>query len=140
MASVFNHVGLCVTDVDRSQRFYEGLGFRLERALRPPDGVTGTLLGVPSPRLTAIYLTMDGFVLELLHFDRPGNPQARQRVMNEPGLTHLSVTVDDMPSVLKQLPALGGQVVESSNIGAAVMVRDPDGQLVELIPVRVPPV
>jgi hypothetical protein len=28
----------------------------------------------------------------------------------------------------------GGEVVASSHIGAAVFVRDPDGQLVELLP------
>jgi lactoylglutathione lyase len=134
MGAVFNHVGLCVTDIVRSRRFYEGLGFRHERDLRPPDGLTGTLLGVPSPRLTAAYLTLGGSVLELLHYDRPINPPARERAMNEPGLTHLSVTVDDLPTLLEQIPTLGGQVLESSNIGLAVMVRDPDGQLVELLP------
>ena len=29
---------------------------------------------------------------------------------------------------------LGGTVVEGTDIGAAIFVRDPDGQLVELLP------
>ena len=54
--------------------------------------------------------------------------------MNEPGLTHLSLSVDDVDAVCARVPEYGGEVVESSNIGAAVFVRDPDGQLLELLP------
>jgi predicted enzyme related to lactoylglutathione lyase len=54
--------------------------------------------------------------------------------MNEPGLTHISLSVDDLDAVCAQVPEFGGQVIESTNIGAAVFVRDPDGQLLELLP------
>lgn len=132
---VVNHVGLCVTDLGRSRRFYEALGFTFDRDLRPPDGPTGRLLGIPEPvGLTAVYLTMGGFVLELLHYERDGNPPASARVLNEPGLTHLSIGVDDLRAALDVVRAHGGDVVESSDIGLAVMVRDPDGQLLELLP------
>lgn len=134
MATVANHVGLCVTDLDRSRRFYEeALGFEFQRDLRPPDDLTGKLLDVPSPGLTAVYLTMGSFVLELLHFDRPQNPPFRPRVFNEPGLTHLSLSVDDIPATLDAVRRCGGSVVESSDLGMAVLVRDPDGQLLELL-------
>jgi len=53
--------------------------------------------------------------------------------MNEPGLTHLSVTTSDMDGTLARVRDLGGEVIEDSNLGVAVMVRDPDGQLVELL-------
>ncbi len=130
-----NHVGLCVTDLERSQRFYEEvLGFSFERSLQPPDGVCSTLLGVELPvGLTAAYLVRDGFTLELLCFDRPGNPPARERPMPEPGLTHLSFNTTDLDAALSLVPAFGGQVLEKSNVGVAVMIRDPDGQLLELI-------
>ena len=134
MASVANHVGLCVTDLERSRRFYEeGLGFTFQRDLQPPDDLTGKLIDVPSPGLTAVYLTMGSFVLELLHFDRPENPPFRPRVFNEPGLTHLSLSVDDIPATLDAVRRCGGSVVESSDLGMAVLVRDPDGQLIELL-------
>jgi catechol 2,3-dioxygenase-like lactoylglutathione lyase family enzyme len=87
----------------------------------------------PPANLTAVYLTLDGFVLELLHFDRPGNPAARERPMNEPGITHLSVTVPDISAVTTQIPHYGGTVLEDTHLGIAVFVRDPDGQLIELL-------
>ncbi len=132
------HVGLCVADLDRSRRFYvEALGFAEARSLQPPDGVCSTLLRVPLPvGLTAVYLTRGEFVLELLHFDRPGNPTARDRPMTEPGLTHLSLTTDDLPATLAAVAAAGGEVLADTDVGVAVMVRDPDGQLLELLASR----
>ena len=137
MAAVsMNHVGLCVTDLERSRRFYEqALGFRFERSIQPPDGVCSTLLGVDLPvGLTTVYLTNGGFVLELLQFERPGNPASRRRPMNEPGLTHLSVSTPDLAATVALVPTLGGQVLGETDVGAAVMIRDPDGQLLELLP------
>lgn len=133
-----NHVGVCVTDLARSRAFYEeALGFRFQRDLQPPDGITGQLLSIDEPvGLTAVYLTMGSFVLELLHFERPANPPHRERVMNEPGLTHLSLSTSDIPAVLERVRAHGGEVVTSSDVGVAVMVRDPDGQLIELLQQR----
>jgi catechol 2,3-dioxygenase-like lactoylglutathione lyase family enzyme len=135
-AVVFNHVGHCVTDLDRSRRFYEELlGFELDRVLTVPDSPSDQLLQIEPPvGLTAMYLRKDGLVLELLCFQREGNPPARKRPLNEPGLTHLSVSVDDLAATATRAAELGGEVVEATDIGAALFVRDPDGQLIELLP------
>ncbi|HUR77096.1 MAG TPA: VOC family protein [Acidimicrobiales bacterium] len=136
--AVANHVGTCVTDLARSTRFYtEALGFSFDRDLKPPDGICATLLEISEPvGLTAVYLTMGTFVLELLHYERRGNPAATTRVMNEPGLTHLSLTVEDLGATLALVKDHGGSVLEATNVGLAVMVRDPDGQLIELLPAK----
>jgi predicted enzyme related to lactoylglutathione lyase len=52
-------------------------------------------------------------------------------VFNEPGLTHLSISVVDLEAAAAQVEAHGGTVV--STFPYAVMVRDPDGQLIELL-------
>jgi lactoylglutathione lyase len=135
--SAFNHIGHCVTDLARSRRFYEGLlGFELQRQLQLPDGaVTGLLRVQPPVGLTAVYLARDGLILELLHFERDGNPAKRERAMNEPGLTHISLSVDDIAATCAQVPDYGGEVLEDTSLaGFAVMIRDPDGQLIELLP------
>jgi lactoylglutathione lyase len=135
--SAFNHVGLCVTDLERSKRFYcELLGFTLEREINPPDDSSAQLMSLTPPMtMTAAYLVRDGLVLELLHYAAAGQTQPfRPRTMNEPGLTHLSLSVDDIPAVCARIAEFGGEVIESTNIGAAVFVRDPDGQLLELLP------
>lgn len=131
--AVVNHVGHCVTDLDRSRRFYvEALGFEVERELTVPDEAAAPLLGVEAPGVTACYLRLGDFVLELLVFDRDGNPPRAQRVFNEPGLTHLSICVDDVEATVAEVVAHGGEVV--TVLPMASVVRDPDGQLVELLP------
>jgi len=134
-ASVVNHVGHCVTDMDRSVRFYtELLGLEVGWEITVPDDPTGALLDIPAPvGLRAVYLRAGEFVLELLHFDRPGNPAPARRVFNEPGLTHISICVDDPAVVVERVAEYGGSVA-GSMLPMAAIIRDPDGQLVELLP------
>jgi len=138
VTSAFNHLGHCVTDLDRSRRFYvEVLGFEPMREINPPDAPTATLLGLDPPiGMTACYLRRDGLILELLHFGAAGARPlpARERAMNEPGLTHISVSVDDIPATCGRIREYGGDVLDDTDIGAAIFVRDPDGQLIELLP------
>ena len=50
MGFVINHVGQCVTDVDRSRRFYEEvLGFEFWREIAPPDEMTAQLIDLAPP-------------------------------------------------------------------------------------------
>lgn len=138
MGAAFNHLGQCVTDLDRSRRFYvEVLGFEVERELEPPDEMSAQLLRLPPPLgMTACYLRRDGLVLELLHFSGEGGAPRpfAERVMNDPGLTHLSFSVDDIPATCALAQANGGSVLDDTDIGVAIFIRDPDGQLIELLP------
>ena len=97
--TIYNHTGLVVTDLERSKRFYEeALGFLFWYEIRPPDEATSKLNCLEPPlSMTASYLVLGGFVLELLHYGASGATAApRSRSMNEPGLTHLSISVDDI--------------------------------------------
>ena len=135
--AVINHVGLCVNDLDRSREFYVQLfGFTVDRELTVPDHGSSYLLSVEAPvGLTAVYLERGAFTLELLHFDRPGNPLADERPFNQPGLTHLSFSVPDVAATCDRVAALGGEVLADTDVGGhAILVRDPDGQLLELMP------
>ncbi len=134
----YNHTGQVVTDLERSKQFYQGVfGFKFWYEISPPDGPTAKLSGLTPPLgVTASYLTLDGFVLELLHYSAPGATAAvRPRTMDEPGLTHLSISVDDVRATAERAVEFGGQIVEESDVGVALFVRDPDGQLLELLPV-----
>ena len=133
---VYNHTGQAVTDPQRSMRFYqEVLGFKFWYQLSPDDASVGKLCGLPPPLdVTAYYLRLDGFVLELMHYAAPGAGAAyRPRTMNEPGLTHLSISVDDIRATAAKAVLYGGQIVEESDLGMALVIRDPDGQLIELL-------
>jgi lactoylglutathione lyase len=136
--STYNHTGQVVTDLERSKRFYqEVFGFKFWYEITPPDKPTAKLSGLTPPLgITASYLILDGFVLELMHYSAPGvTAPFRPRTMNEPGLTHLSISVDDVRATAERVAEFGGQIIEDSDVGAAIFVRDPDGQLLELLPV-----
>jgi lactoylglutathione lyase len=133
---VFNHVGLCVSDTARSRRFYEGLlGFEYWWELEPPDEGTGQLLQLNKPiGLRATYLIRDGVVLELLAYTHRALQAGPSRVMDQLGLTHLSLSVSDLPAVLAKVESYGGSVADGTVSDQSAMIRDPDGQLLELLP------
>jgi lactoylglutathione lyase len=66
--AAFNHIGLCVTDLDRARRFYEGaLGVRYLYEMRPPTDVSSRLVMLDPPMgSTIVFLRPDGLVLELM--------------------------------------------------------------------------
>lgn len=133
---VANHVGHVVTDLDRAKAFYEqALGFSLWFESAVADEAAAKLLSLPAPLdVRTAYLRLGGFTLELIHYGAAGAVVDRGlREMNEPGLTHLSISVDDVRAVAAKTLALGGQVIEDSDLGVALMIRDPDGQLIELL-------
>jgi lactoylglutathione lyase len=134
--TVFNHVGLCVADRERSRRFYEGLlGFQFWWELEPPDDGTDQLLQLEKPvGLRATYLVRDGLVLELLDYSQRDVRSGAERVMDEVGLTHLSLSVSDLAAALTMVDdSFGGSVVDTTVSEQSAMIRDPDGQLIELL-------
>ena len=135
--ATYNHTGQVVTDLDRSKRFYqEVFGFEFWYEIQPPDEATAKLNCLQPPLgITASYLVLDGFVLELMHYAAAGAAEPyRQRSMNEPGLTHLSISVDDVRAAAEKAVEYGGEIIEESDLGMALFIRDPDGQLLELLP------
>ncbi len=134
------HVGICVSDMERSLRFYRDLlGFRFEHELRVEGEPSDTLLRLRGVVLDATYLARDGVRIELLRFTSPPPPPPRVRTMHEQGLTHLSFRVADLDATLAALRAAGERVLDDTIIripdfqAAACFVVDPDGQLIELV-------
>jgi catechol 2,3-dioxygenase-like lactoylglutathione lyase family enzyme len=144
--AIYNHTGQVVTDLERSKRFYqEVFGFQFWYEIQPPDEGTAKLNCMEPPLgVTASYLVLDGFVLELIHYSAEGAVRDYvPRTMADPGLTHVSIAVDDVRATAAKVAEYGGEIIEASDVGVALFVRDPDGQLVELLPAsyrdRLPP-
>jgi catechol 2,3-dioxygenase-like lactoylglutathione lyase family enzyme len=135
-----SHIGLCVSDLDRSLAFYRALGFEERSRLHLSGEPSAQLLELDDVELTAVYLERDGTRIELLHYPSPGHVgDGAARPMNGLGLTHLSVRVDDLDTVASALDQAGGRVLEHSRIEIraastrAVFVTDPDGTRIELV-------
>lgn len=139
------HVGLCVSDLEMSVRFYcDALGFDEYARLRVDGPETARLLGVPGLVLDLVYLQRDGFRLELLSYPVPGvREKRRPRRMNAVGFTHLSFRVDDPDAFVAHIERLGGQARPERSVtfvagNRGLMATDPDGNWIELIE-RAPP-
>ena len=110
------------------------LGFEFWWEIEPPDGLTAKLVQLPEPLgVHATYLVRDGFVLELMDYAKRQVHTGSERVMDQIGLTHISFSVSDLSGVLEKVEEFGGAVVEGTVTEAMAMIRDPDGQLLELL-------
>jgi lactoylglutathione lyase len=135
--NVLVHVGLTTRDIGRSTRFYvEALGFELDRELRlSADQIDDLLRPEPRSDLRAVYLRLGSFTLELMGFTPAAEAHAATRRFNQTGLAHLSIAVPNLTAAVERVRAAGGQVL--SEVGRACIVRDPDGQLLELLDIAV---
>ncbi|MER3452131.1 MAG: hypothetical protein C4344_00005 [Acidimicrobiia bacterium] len=132
----YSHTGQVVRDLARSEHFYAGaLGFEKVFELTVEGDQPARLLRLPGEvRMRAVYLRRDGLVLELMEFATPALVEPdRTPVMNEPGLTHISLVVDDLDAACAAVEAHGGRVLADTRLPTAVFVQDPDAQLVELL-------
>ena len=131
-------IGLCVTDLKRSRKFYQHtFGFRpAPNTIKAGSGADG-LLGLEGVDMTVHLLEKNGLNLELLEYRHPAAVDRGEPVMNSLGLTHLGLYVSDLHKVLKDVKRLGGNIVESSRIAIEgktlnIRVADPDGNQIVL--------
>ena len=142
MTVSFSHLGICVSDLERSLRFYrDGLGFELMASHRIGDEF-GPLLELEGVELESRMLSRDGVTIELLGFVSPApTGDGERRPVNRLGLTHLSLRVDDVEAVAAVIEELGGSVVRPTRttmeFSAARLdfldCTDPDGVRIELM-------
>ncbi len=140
----FSHVGVCVSDLDRSTRFYcDVLGFRELFTMTLGDEVAATMEQPPGLRFTSRTLARPDVRIELLQWHEPqcvGDGQ--RRPMTGLGLTHLCLRVDDVEELADAAVAAGGavhretlSVLTGTGEGGAdvrlMYLTDPDGTRIE---------
>jgi lactoylglutathione lyase len=114
------HLGLRVTDLERSLAFYAALGYAKVGSV--PETGFGSL--------TMLQLPDDPFVsLELVH--DPARP-----VEDTGAVNHLVVQVDDLEAAIADLAAKGVTAEPSAEPGPGLRtswLTDPDGYRIELV-------
>lgn len=134
----FSHIGLCVSDLDRSLRFYcDGLGFQKAETHDIGNEFADTLEVQRDVVLTSQFIRREALGIELLHFRSPGHRGTPSAHRNQLGLTHLSFVVADVDETAAALGALGGTVLaDTRTTGESVdlvFLGDPDGTRIELM-------
>ncbi|MGZ4728549.1 MAG: VOC family protein [Acidimicrobiales bacterium] len=139
------HIGLCVSDFERSLRFYtEGLGFEVAEGWDIPSALAH-LAEVPPPiDVRSQMIVRDGWKLELLGWRTPNAEGLALQTRGQIGFTHLSIHVSDLLAVEQRLVALGATAIESTRshipmpTGSmdVLFLADPDGIRIELVQVN----
>lgn len=141
MTTALSHVGVCVSDLEASTRFYcDALGFEAAERFEVGDEFAGLMELGERAALTSQFLRRDGQAVELLHFAEPAaDGDGARRPMNRFGLTHLCFHVDDVDAVAAAVTAAGGTVHGHTRTTLAegaldfVYCTDPDGTRLELM-------
>jgi lactoylglutathione lyase len=117
------HVGLRVSDLQRSLAFYQAVGYT----------VAGTVEGTPLGTLSMLQLPDDPFItIELVH------DPARGTAGPGSGISHLVIQVESLDEARATLAAKGIATEPPGLPGGADEVRtsrvtDPDGYRIELV-------
>ena len=141
--SSFVHVGLTVSDIDRSVEFYKKyFGFKVEFSGQFPDGFfdakpTLYRLKAGAGSKIALITSPDGVTLELFQFFDQTPFKAAE--WNTPGYHHICLKVADVNAKYQEMKADGVEFYfepdykgEPENNEFWVFLKDPDGNMIEL--------
>lgn len=119
-----HHVGLVVSDLERSLAFYRALGFEVESTLEPEPGRSLT------------FVRLGDFRLELFWYEAtppaPGASEGRQL-----GFRHFALMTEDLDAVVAELKSrelipAGAEIRDVLGRYRILFVDDPDGIEIEL--------
>jgi glyoxylase I family protein len=136
-----SHVGLCVSDIAASQRFYcQGLGFELAEGYDLTTDMLpglGAALEIDGPvAMRSQMIRREGITIELLAYSKP-NPAGQPSMSRASlGFTHLSFYVDDIETAINHLVSCGGALLSNTRQDLGIQVAflaDPDGSRIELM-------
>lgn len=119
-----HHIGIIVSDLDRSMAFYEALGFRASSVSETEDGSR-----------TIVFMRLGDAYVELFRYaETPLRPDLGEKHL---GFVHYALSTDDVDGALAELKAAGlvPRAIESRHVPAGYKIAffyDPDGVEIEL--------
>lgn len=145
------HIGLTVSDLERSRHFYQNiLGLRPDGQLRMAGPDTDRLFGEPDAAVDILYFKGSDHLLspplELICFDRFASmppDQDRTAALSQIGISEVCLETDDIQREYQRLSALGVDFLsppvyfdfrpDGFYECYVVYFKDPDGIILELI-------
>lgn len=119
IAKTVHHISFSVSDLERSQRFYEDI-LGLAKIPRPDLGLPGAWYGAGSSEVHLI-ARPDGV-------DVGTGPPSLSPLAN-----HQAFAIEDYAECLQFLESRGVEVLSTSSERGQMWIRDPDGNIIELI-------
>jgi catechol 2,3-dioxygenase-like lactoylglutathione lyase family enzyme len=118
-----HHVSFAVQDLEAARRFYEGV-LELERIPRPELGIPGIWYGAGDSEVHLI--------------QKPAGAPVGARPPGgiSPLANHQAFAIEDYAVVRDALRAKGVEILETGPERGQMWIRDPDGNVIELIAPR----
>jgi len=143
MIKRMNHVGISVSNIDRSVAFYRDLlAMEVFFAPQPFGGsIYETIMRLKGAKGRVAVMRKADMEIELFEYLTPvPQPRSADREAYEHGISHFSFEVTDIKSEYERLSAAGVRFhcpPQNFQVALATWARDPDGNVFELVePIR----
>lgn len=140
MITAIRHVGLVVTDISKSLKFWcETMGFVVSRQMEEAGPHIDAMMGLKNVRVTTAKLSApDGSSLELLYFHSHPDKGRWEGAPYSTGLTHIALTVTNLDEACKRLKKAGVKFpaepqTSADGIARVIYATGPEGVLLELV-------
>lgn len=138
------HININCSDFDRSQAFYEMLGFQVLMPVEPRgSGDVAAAVGMTSYTLRGVLMKHpSGTVIDLLEWQEPVDPRPPYEALNHLGLGRIAFVTSDIEADIECLRTQGVEFLSAEPAAVAgprgsttrfICFRDPDGTVLELV-------
>lgn len=136
------HFGIVVQDIEKSIKFYEGLGMTLQNRMVEEGPYIDKLVGLENVKLEWAKLKIrDNSVLELLKYhNNPdiNNNSNKVQNSNKLGCSHIAFTVLNINDTISYISSSGGNINKKVQISPDKKVKvaycyDIEGNLLEIV-------
>jgi len=137
MVHGLEHVGLSVSDLERSLAFYRDfIGMKVVLEVDFLDGRIEKITGICGAKCKVVHLKLGNTVLELFQYYSPvGKPIPPGQLQCDNGFTHIGFSVTDIHMHVEQLKRQGirmlGDLTEIRPGAWVVYFHGPDGEVCE---------
>lgn len=138
------HVNVNCSDLERSRRFYEMLGFGVLMDVEPEGNAeVAAAVGMESYVVRGVLMVHeDGSVIDLLQWQEPHDARPPYDKLNHLGLARIALTTTDIDADIARLKAEGVAFLSDrpaevpDTVGGTtrfICFEDPDGTVIELV-------
>jgi catechol 2,3-dioxygenase-like lactoylglutathione lyase family enzyme len=139
MVTHVRHAGIVTDDLESSLKFYRDLlGFKEVRRMEESNPFIEAVLGIKGVYVTTIKMSdPGGGQIELLHY-KSHLKKRGEREINDIGISHVALTVDDVNQLYEDLkdsgvPFISGPRLSDDGGATVAFCRAPEGTFIELV-------
>ena len=143
MIKEVRHIGITVTDMEKSLKFYRDLlGFKIEREMNENGSYIDNMLALDKVKVKTVKMSIEGSggtLIELLQFFSHPNKVENSKITRI-GTSHFALTVDNLDDTYSKLKNMGLKFnappqLSPDGYAKITFCFDPDNTLIELVEV-----